>query len=100
MSASALLAMPITTTLSVMRTFTSVPSRDLIASTAPSTASMVPRMRTDGGCWARAADPRAERIASVASARGNNEDGFGMVLFFLGLSGQRGEHRKAVAIPE
>src|ERR1700679_77004 len=71
---SSLLAMPTTTTLSVMRTFMSVPSRDLIESMGPSTASMVPRMRTVGAGWAKAVVPRTDKIASEASARGRNED--------------------------
>ena len=40
----------VTATLSVIRTFMSVPSRDLIISIGPSTLSMVPRMRTGGCC--------------------------------------------------
>ena len=48
----------------------SVPSRDLIDSVGRSTASMVPRMRTVGGCCAQAADPsrvtKASEAASIA----------------------------------
>ena len=73
------LATPITVTSSVMRTFISAPSRDLTVSTGPSTLSMVPRMRTVGGCCAEAADPNTVTSASEASTRGINEDIFGMV---------------------
>src|ERR1700675_4281719 len=53
----------------------SVPSRDLIDSMDPSTASMVPRMRTVGGVCANAAVATAETMASEAI----NEANFGMV---------------------
>src|SRR5439155_6482592 len=57
----------------------SVPSRDLIDSIGPSTASMVPRIRTVGGCCADAADPsRVTKVSEAASIRGHEED-FGMV---------------------
>src|SRR5665647_1390959 len=69
-----MLATPNTATLSVSRTFMSVPSRDFTVSSEPSTASMVPRMRTVGGCWAHAADPSTDMTVSAASARGSNED--------------------------
>src|SRR5258708_5118607 len=64
-----------------MRTFVSVPSRDLIDSMAPSTASMVPRMRTGGGgCCAQAAVPnRTADISDAASTRGSSEEIVGMV---------------------
>src|SRR5690348_14707516 len=54
-----------------MRTFMSVPSRDLIDRTAPSTASMVPRIRTVGvgGCWAEAAAPNKVAKANEAASR-------------------------------
>src|SRR4051794_16253237 len=54
-----------------MRTFMSVPSRDLIDRTAPSTASMVPRMRTVGvgGCCAHAAAPNSVANANEAASR-------------------------------
>src|ERR1700679_4133560 len=78
MSASELLAMPITTTLSVIRTFMSVPSRDLIASTGPSTLSMGPRMRTVGGCCAHATDANADITVAATSARDIDEEIFGM----------------------
>src|SRR5712671_1527862 len=62
--------MPNTATLSVMRTFMSVPSRDLIDNMDPSTASMVPRIRTVGGCCAHAAVPsRATKAIEAASRR-------------------------------
>src|SRR5882724_1844127 len=58
-----------------MRTFMSVPSRDLIISMAPSTASIVPRIRTVGGCCAHATDPRMDTAVSEAtSTRGNSEE--------------------------
>ncbi len=79
MSAIVDLATPITVTSLVTRTFMSVPSRDLTVSTAPSTLSMVPRMRTVGGCWAHAAELNTVTSASEASARGTNEDSFGMI---------------------
>jgi hypothetical protein len=41
---------------------------------------MVPRMRTDGGCWADATDPSADTTASAASARGSNEDILGIAI--------------------
>ena len=77
----AVLATPNTATLSVMRTFMSVPSRDLIISMAPSTLSMVPRIRTGGGCCAHATDPSTDMTVSDAtSARGSNEEILGMAL--------------------
>ena len=68
-SDSSVLATANTATLSVMRTFMSVPSRDLIDSMAPSTASMVPRIRTVGGCCAHAAVPSTVTKASEAASR-------------------------------
>ena len=68
-SDSSVLATPNTATLSVMRTFMSVPSRDLIDSIEPSTASMVPRIRTVGGCCAHAA-VRAAATKSVKRRAG------------------------------
>src|SRR5947207_15190840 len=57
----------------------SVPSRDLIDSIGKSTASMVPRMRTVGGCCAQASVAnRAARPSETASIRGHEED-FSMV---------------------
>jgi len=74
-------ATPNTATLSVMRTFMSAPSRDLIISMAPSTLSMVPRMRTDGGCCAHVTDASKDVTVNAAtSARGINEETFGMVV--------------------
>src|ERR1700688_872366 len=78
-----------TAALSVILTFTSLPSRVLMLSVGPSTASMVPRMRTVGGCWAHAVDASTAMSASDASARGSNEDSFGMVLSSLGFFDQR-----------
>src|SRR5215218_5718908 len=54
-----------------MRTFMSEPSRDLIDSTAPSTASMVPRIRTVGvgGCCAHAAAANRVTKANEAASR-------------------------------
>src|SRR5256885_1727795 len=72
-----MLATPTTATLSVMRTFISVPSRDFTVSKEPSMASMVPRTRTVGGCCAQPADPSTDTSASDAmSARGINQDIF------------------------
>jgi hypothetical protein len=51
-----------------MFTFTSLPSRDLMLSVAPSTASMVPRMRTVGGCWADAAATKTTANNAVTEA--------------------------------
>ena len=80
MSDSADLAMPITTTLSVMRTFISEPSRDFTVSTGPSTASMAPRMRTVAGACAHAAVANMDAAASeAASARGINDETFMIV---------------------
>src|ERR1700689_4925918 len=85
MSDSALLAMPTTTTLSVILTFTSLPSRVLMLSVGPSTASTVPRIRTVGGCWAHAVDASTVMSASdAANPRGASENMFGMVLPSLG----------------
>src|SRR6202163_5147307 len=98
------LATPNTATLSVTRTFMSVPSRDLIISMAPSTLSMVPRMRTGGGCCAHATDASTDDASTdngsaAASARGINEEIPGMVFPFLGLGWQCGKHLNAEAIP-
>jgi hypothetical protein len=78
------LATPITVTSLVTRTFMSAPSRDLTVSMEPSTLSMVPRMRTDGGCCAHVADPSTVTSASEASRRGTNEDTFDMAFSFKG----------------
>src|ERR1700675_773729 len=75
-----MLATPNTATLSVSRTFMSVPSRDFTVSSGPSTASMVPRMRTGGGRWGGTAEPSTDSSASAASARGNNEDILGIAI--------------------
>src|SRR5580700_1084175 len=71
-----------------MRTFISVPSRDLIISIGPSTLSMVPRMRTGGGCWAHAAEVSTgmevntdRTVNEATNARGIHEEIFGMVFF-------------------
>ena len=64
MSDLAILVTPMTATLSVIRTFMSVPSRDFTVSIEPSTASMVPRMRTDGGCCAHATEANTARAVS------------------------------------
>src|ERR1700732_2209513 len=92
------LATPNTATLSVMRTFMSLPSRDFTVSKEPSTASMVPRIRTGGGCWAQAVDPSTDMTVSEASTRGNNEY-FGMVFSSQDLFRQRAEHRNPEPIP-
>src|SRR3981081_4516476 len=81
MSDNSVLATPNTARLSVTRTFMSAPSRDLIIRLAPSTLSMVPRIRTVGGCCAHAEGPSTDMIVSEAtSARGSNEEIFGMAL--------------------
>src|ERR1700730_3264947 len=81
MSDNSVLATPNTATLSVTRTFMSAPSRDLIIRLAPSTLSMVPRIRTVGGCCAHAEGPNTDMIVSEdASARGSNEEIFDMAL--------------------
>src|ERR1700759_3996355 len=49
-----------------MLTFTSLPSRVLMLSVGPSTASMVPRMRTGGGCCAHATVVRTDAAATAA----------------------------------
>src|SRR5436309_5153757 len=56
-----------------MRTFISVPSRDLIDSIGPSTASMAPRMRTICGCCADTLDTNA------AASKASNKDFFRMM---------------------
>src|SRR6202163_5137799 len=103
MSDNSVLATPNTATLSVTRTFMSVPSRDLIISMAPSTLSMVPRMRTGGGCCAHATDASTDdastdNVSAAASERGVNEEIPGMVIPFLGLGWQCGKHLNAEAI--
>src|SRR5436305_6576740 len=81
-----MLATPTTATLSVMRTFISVPSRDFTVSKEPSMASIVPRTRTVGGCCAQPADPSTDTSASDAtSARGINQDIFA-ITFSLRVS--------------
>src|SRR5665647_474010 len=73
---------PTTAALSVMRTFISAPSRAFTVSRDPSTASMVPRTRTVGGCCAHATPATTDIAVSEASSRrGSSEDIFGMVLF-------------------
>src|SRR3954466_10323726 len=52
-----------------MRTFMSVPSRDLIESVGPSTASMVPRMRTVGAGCAAASEVNKDAASSDAAKR-------------------------------
>src|ERR1035441_4506386 len=95
-----MLATPNTATLSVMRTFMSAPSRDFTVSRGPSTASMVPRIRTVGGCWAHATDPSMDRAVSEAtSTRGINAEIFGMAVSSQGLFRQRAKHRSSEAIP-
>src|SRR4249920_3103750 len=94
MSDNSVLATPNTATLSVMRTFMSVPSRVLIISIGPSTLSMVPRMRTVGGCCAHDAEASTERTANEATnARGIQREIFGMGLSLKDLVGQ-GVRRK------
>src|SRR5689334_805777 len=57
-------------TLSVILTFTSVPSRVLIASVLPSTASIVPRIRVGAGaCCAQADEARMEAAVNEATIR-------------------------------
>ncbi len=65
--------MPITATLSVKRTFMSLPSRDLTVSTAPSTASMAPRMRTVAGACAEAAVANKDAAASDSRERARQQ---------------------------
>src|ERR1700722_9326390 len=59
-----------------MRTFIWSPSRDLMVNSEPSTASMVPRMRTGGGCWAHATDPSTVMAIIEAIRRVSKEDIF------------------------
>src|SRR5882672_12448931 len=100
MSDNSVLATPNTATLSVIRTFMSVPSRDLIIRLAPSTLSMVPRIRTVGGCCAHAAVPNTDTIISeAASARGSDEEIFSMALSLTIFFRQRMEHHSGAAIP-
>jgi hypothetical protein len=52
----------------------------MIISVGPSTLSMVPRIRTVGGCWAHAIDPKTDSAVSDASSEQSTNDGtFGMV---------------------
>jgi hypothetical protein len=47
----------------------------------PSTVSMVPRMRTGGGCWAHATEANTDiTVSEATSARGIHEEIFGMVI--------------------
>src|SRR3982074_3197900 len=79
----------------------SVPSRDLIISMGPSTLSMVPRMRTGGGCCAHATDPSTDMtVSDAASMRGIDGENFNMVLPFLGFSCQSGIHFNCEVIPQ
>src|SRR6187549_640317 len=58
----------------------SVPSRDLIIRKAPSTPSMVPRIRTVCGCCAHPEAPStATSVSAATTARGINPEIFGMV---------------------
>src|ERR1700761_5680536 len=78
--------MPTTVILSVMLTFSSVPSRDLTVSVFPSTASMVPRMRTGCGFCASADAVRTSVVASEAtSRRGIHDISFDISLVPSGL---------------
>src|SRR5882724_12495139 len=80
MSDSSVLTTPNTAALSVMRTFTSSPSRVLMVRSRPSTTSMVPRIRTVGACCAHATDPNIAMAASAAeSVRDIDELIFGMI---------------------
>src|SRR4029453_11374380 len=54
----------------------SVPSRELIDSVGKSTASMVRRIRTVGGCCAQAADPSRVTKASEAAGKRRPEEEF------------------------
>src|SRR5579864_957857 len=97
--------MPMTAISSVIFTFTSLPSRVLMLSVLPSMPSMVPRMRTVGGCWAHALTANTDITASeAASARGIHEAIFGMtssLLMFMVELDRRTKRipRKTVLIP-
>src|SRR5215203_5529782 len=85
MSDSEVLTTANTATLSVILTFTSVPSRVLMASVDPSTPSMVPRIRTvgAGGCCAHAA---VTTVVATASETINEANlGIGVPPGFLAL---------------
>src|SRR4051794_39659363 len=72
-----------------MRTFISAPSRDLTIKVAPSTLSMVPRMRTGGACCAHATDPSIDMTVSDAAIRRDlDQEMFGMVLSFRAFPGK------------
>src|SRR5260370_20471960 len=71
----------------------SVPSRDFTVSREPSTASMVPRIRTGGGCCAHATDPPRDRTASEAASTRGNKEIFGMA--FLPRHPAQGENTAA-----
>src|SRR3954451_14231100 len=74
------LTTPNTATSSVTRTFMSEPSRDLMLSIGPSTASMVPRIRTVGAGCAHAAVTTERTVSDATSRRGINEKRFDMAL--------------------
>src|SRR4029453_14153922 len=78
----------------------SVPSRELIDSVGKSTASMVPRIRTVGGCCAQAADPSRVTKASEAAGMGRHENDFSIVFLprFFWRPTQL-KHRAGVPIP-
>jgi hypothetical protein len=99
-SAAVALATPNTVTLSVRRTFISLPSRDFTASKKPSTASMVPRIRTVGDCCVHAS-PGTDITMSAASSTGDIDDEvFGMAASFQGFFPAKGEkHHGLEAIP-
>src|SRR5215217_1982826 len=82
-----MLVTPTTVALSVMRTLTSLPSRDFTVSNEPSKASIVPRTRTVGGCCADAPNASTDMSASEAtSARGIIRDSVNIVCFLEGFS--------------
>src|SRR5581483_389127 len=91
-----MLATPTTVTLSVILTFTSLPSRVLMPSIGPSTASMVPRMRTGGACCAQATVVRTDTAASAAVIQDVSFDmalPLGFLRPTLGNPGERGVFR-------
>src|SRR5258705_5326808 len=84
-----------TARLSVRRTFIPVPSRDFTASWEPSTASMVPRIRTVGDCCAHAGPSTDIAMSEAVSTRDINDEIFGMAASSLGFSPPKGENNTA-----
>src|SRR5206468_11106826 len=77
-SDNAMLATPTTAALSVRRTLTSLPSRDFTVSNVPSTASIVPRTPTVGGCCAETFVPSTDTNTSKPKNAGKLKNAGGI----------------------